>query len=158
MKKYFFFSLVFFAILCNTTVAQDFQLYDSNVKRWNAGQRMSGYSFDYNFRFKALKNLKNIEIKGIWIDTLFYEAKTFVEDTEHKSCFTIKKGERLLVKTNVRFVPNEFEEYKSNYIENQDMPNIKDKNFKALIYYIHKGKKRYHIIYDIETLPQINMP
>ena len=159
MRKYFCFTFIVFLFLSNSVDAQEFQLYDANVRRWNAGQKRSGYGYDYHFRFKAMKNLKNIEIKGVWIDTLFYESKIFVNEKEMSSNFSIKKGERILVRTNVRFVPNELEEYKSNYIaDKNEMPKIRDNNFKALVYYTHKGKRRYHIIYEIENLPSLNMP
>lgn len=159
MKKTIY--LIFTALLfiVQNTDAQELQLYDANVRRWNAGQKKSGYSYDYNFRFNALKKLKKLEIKGVWIDSLFYETKTFIGETEQNSCFTLEKGDQLMIKTKVRFVPNELEQYVSNHIPSETpKPIIKDEKEKALIYYHYKGKRRYHIVSEIENLPQIYMP
>lgn len=159
MKKTIY--LIFTALLfiVQNTDAQELQLYDANVRRWNAGQKKSGYSYDYNFRFNALKKLKKLEIKGVWIDSLFYETKIFIGDEEQTSCFTLEKGGQLLIKTKVRFVPNELEQYISNHISSETpKPKIKDEKYKALIYYCYKGKRRYHIVSEIENLPQIYMP
>lgn len=159
MKKRIYFIFTALLFLSQNINAQDFQLSEANVRRWNAGQKRSGYSYDYTFHLEARKNLKNIEIKGVWFDSLFYETKTFIGNEEQSSCFNLAKGDQILIKTKVQFVPNELEQYVSNHITPKtSTPIIKGIKYKALIFYCNKGKRRYHIVPEIENLPQIYMP
>ncbi|MDD2346374.1 MAG: hypothetical protein PHI36_01820 [Bacteroidales bacterium] len=159
MKKRIYLIFTALLFLTQNINAQDFQLSEANVRRSNAGQKRSGYSYDYSFHLEARKNLKNIEIKGVWFDSLFYETKTFIGNEEQSSCFNLKKGDQILIKTRVQFVPNELEQYVSNHIPPKtSTPIIKGMKYKALIYYCSNGKRRYHIVPEIENLPQIYMP
>ncbi len=150
------FSLIF---ILQTLFCQELILLDANKRKWVAGQKKSGYGFDYKFRFKLAKNLKQFELKGIWIDTLFYQGKVFKEYIEvpEKSC--LKKNDEILIKITVRYTPDENENYITNNIKPFELkPKVKDKDYEAIIYYTYKGQKRYHLIYSVETLTPMFMP
>lgn len=151
-------SFVFIFIL-QSLFCQELTLLDANKRKWVAGQKKSGYGFDYKFRLQLDKNLKQFELKGVWIDSLFYEGSVYKNYIEVPPKTNLKKKEEILIKVTVRYIPNDKEEYIPNNIKPfEKMPLIKNKNYEALIFYTYKGQKRYHIVSSIETLKPMFMP
>lgn len=148
-----------FILVLQNLFCQELTLLDANKRKWVAGQKNSGYGFDYKFRFKVVKNLKKFELKGVWIDSLFYQGNVFKDYTEIPSKTNVKKNDEILIKVTIRYIPNEKEEYIPNNIKPfEKLPFIKEKNYEALIFYTYKGQKRYHIIYSVDTLTPMFMP
>lgn len=152
--------LIFVLLFASQSIfCQELTLLDANKRKWVAGQKKSGYGFDYKFRFQLSKNLKQFEFKGVWIDTLFYSGNVYKEYVEIPQKTNLKKNDEILIKVTVRYTPDENDIYQNNNIKPfEKKPQIKNKDYEALILYTYKGQKRYHIIYSVETLTPMFMP
>lgn len=159
MTKKIFFIGFLILIVVQTLFCQELLLLDANKRKWVAGQKMSGFGFDYKFRFEVSKNLKQFDLKGVWIDTLFYEAAVYKNYQLVPAKTNLKKKEEIIIKLTVRYTPDERENYSTNSITPfEKKPQIKDKKDEALIFYTYKGQKRYFVVYDLETLTPMFMP
>lgn len=158
MKKIFLLGF-FIVFVTQNLISQELVLLDGNKRKWVAGQKKSGYGFDYKFRFQAAKNIKQFQFKGAWIDSLFYEGIVFKDNKVVTTPINLIKNEELLIKVTIRYIPDEKDKYQLNNIKPfEKMPDLKDKKYETLMFYTTKGKKRYHIVYELETLTPMYMP
>ena len=138
----------------------DFKILKAESRSFAGGTVWSTSGITYHIELEALKTIKSIEFKAVWIGKRKFEKLTTNVDNEDFQTGRINKGQKLRisfthsVNNNPNISDEEFEEFNDG--KYADCPV--EYSGKGMIFYIVKEKEKYIEIEKIERLEPLLRP
>jgi len=149
MKSLLFIFLCFFGWFSSTP----FKVIEATSQFSAGGRAESGTTTEYTFKIVSSQSSDKLTIDEVWIDSTFFKAQPYKQNSDLSFSQTWEKGDTLFLKVSIRKLPDDKGRLKDFNGPTKALPY--KYAGKALIGYAVNSKRKYLIVEEIKTLPRV---